>query len=122
MYNHIKEFRYCLLDKSSVLLKKKLYNEKYGDAGLADIVLDTYIHETNQTEKRLHKDVFVTPLALKYLQDASRSECLVFFQFLKSAPNAYSSDVVVKEVIAVGDYFNTYIFKDHSDLIYTKIN
>jgi len=116
----IKEYRYCLLDKSSVLLKEKLYNKKYGEAGLTDIALDTYNPETNQTEKKLHKDVFVTPLALKYLQDAASTGCLVFFQFIKSGPNAYSSDIVVKEVVAVGDYFNTYIFKDYSNMIYTK--
>ena len=116
----IKEYRYCLLDKSSVLLKEKLYNKKYGDAGLTDIVLDTYNPETNKTEKKVHKDVFVTPLALKHLQDASSTGCLVFFQFIKSGPNAYSSDIVVKEVVAVGDYFNTYIFRDYSDMIYTK--
>lgn len=118
--NFIIEFRYCLIDKSSVLLKEKLYNKKYGDAGLTDIVLDTYNSETNKTEKKVHKDVFVTPLALKHIQDASSTGCLVFFQFIKSGPSAYSSDVVVKEVVAVGDNLNTYIFRDHSDMIYTK--
>ena len=116
----IKEYRYCLLDKSSVLLKEKLDNQKYGDAGLTDIVLDTYNPKTNKIEKEVHKDVFVTPLALKYLQDASSTGCLVFFQFIKSGPDKFSSDVVVKEVVAVGDYFNTYIFLNHSDMIYTK--
>jgi hypothetical protein len=118
--NFIKEFRYSLLDKSSVLLKEKLNNKKYGDAGLTDIVLDTYNPKTYKIEKEVHKDVFVTPLALKYLQDASSTGCLVFFQFIKSGSDKFSPDVVVKEVVAVGDYFNTYIFKDHSDMIYTK--
>lgn len=118
--NFIEEFCYCLIDKSSVLLKEKLCNKKYGDAGLTDIVLDTYNPVTNKTEKKVHNDVFVTPFALKHIQDASSTGCLVFFQFIKSGPKAYSSDVVVKEVVAVGDYSNTYIFKDHSDMIYTK--
>ena len=116
----ISEFRICLLDKSSVFLKKKLYNKKYGDAGLTDIALDTYIPETNKTERIVHNDVFVTPLALKYLQDAGSTGCLVFLQLLNPGPNAYSPDVVVREVVAVGDYTNTYILKDHSDMIYSK--
>ena len=116
----VKEFRYSLLDKSSVRLKEKLHNNKYGDAGLTDIVLKSYNPLTGKVDNKMHSDVFVTPLALKYLQDASSMGCLVFFQFLKSGSSNFAPDVVVKEVIAVGDDMNTYLFNEHSDMIYSR--
>ncbi len=116
--HYISGFRFCLLDKSSVFVKKNLYNNKYGEAGLTDITLDTYIPESNNKERIVHHDVFVTPLALKYIHDEDITKSLVFLQLLKPGPNEYSPDVVFKEIIAVGDYINGDIIDNHPDMIY----
>lgn len=117
-----KEFRFCLIDKSDVLLKERLYDKKYGTAGLTDIPLSIYNPITGKNENQLHTDVFVTPLALKYIQNASRLECLVFFQFIDAVPTHYPQDIFVKEVIAVGDLNLTKVFEYHSEKIISKYN
>lgn len=103
----IKEVHWRVLDRSSFVIKMVLHNKKYGDAGLTDIILDTYDPNTDMTKKLEHKDVFVTPLALKHIQDRSSVRCLVFFQLIKSNSKPNLPDEA-KSFIAVGDYFNTY--------------
>lgn len=118
--NFVSQFRYGIMDKSAISIKRELNNPRYGEAGLTDLYLNTYNEVTKKQESTLHKDIFVTPLALKHMKDDELTGCLVLFQFFKIGPDNFSSDVVSKEVIAYGTFLEEFILKNHPQMLYSK--
>lgn len=118
--NFITQFRYGIIDKNTISIKKELNNLRYGKAGLTDLYLNTYNEVTKKHELTLHKDIFVTPLALKHMKDDESTGCLVLFQFFKVGPNNFSPNVVSKEVVVYGTYLEEFILEKYPQMLYTK--
>lgn len=119
IYKKFAEMNYCLIDKNSVSIKRTIKDDKYGEAGYTDLYINTYDERTQKEEKVLHSDIFITPLALKYINSTDDTGCLVFFQFIiKGGRNTVYKGTSVNEVIACGGVTEQVILNDFPHLIY----